>query len=469
MDTPIEKTDGNSEKAEGSSPDTEKIGGQKAQMTDLNSLSDDIQSLLDEAVVKDHIDDRIITALNNLGKYSLFYLISIAGTCALVVLLYVWAYMLMADIYTWMGKTTFMVFALAVFLVFASLAVLFFRIAFKASSTLFSFRRAVNVLTQEKKERLMSAMQAGNLERIQAIIDDDRALAELKDDLGENLFHKAVSSGRKDIVDFLLERGFSVYEKNSSDRTPLHEASAKGYREMAEALISHGADITAKDLKGDTPLHLATRNGHKDVVKLLISARASVNIQNSTGESPLCCALSQQLNTSFAEIAVLIIENGADSRMKRNDGATPLHIAAEQGYTKVARSLIAKEASVDAVDSSGWTPLHKAVQRGNIIIMELLLANGAKVDAKTDIQATTVFGGWTALHFATNLGYMSAVELLINNGADVNIKIDDRSKPYGGYRPLGIALDAYAKRKGGSEAQIYKEIAELLVKHGGNE
>ncbi|MHC9539875.1 MAG: ankyrin repeat domain-containing protein [Vulcanimicrobiota bacterium] len=469
MDTPVEKTNEKREKAEESSLHTENIDGLRAQMSDLNSLSDDIQSLLDEAVVKDHIDDRIISALNNLGKYSLFYLISIAGICALVVLLYVWAYMLMTDISTWMGQTTFMVFALAVFLIFASLAVIFFKIAFKASSTLFNFRKAVSKLAQEKKDRLISAMQAGNLERMKAIIDDDRALAELKDELGENLFHKAVSSGRKDIMHFLLERGFSVYEKNNSDRTPLHEASAKGYREMAEALISHGADITAKDLKGDTPLHLATRNGHKGVVELLISARAPVNIQNKTGENPLCCALSQQLNTSFAEIAVLLLENGADARMKRNDGATPLHIAAEQGYTKVARSLIAKEASVDAVDSSGWTPLHKAVQRGNIVIMELLLTNGAKVDAKTDIQATTVFGGWTALHFATNLGYMSAVELLINKGADINMRIDDRSKPYGGYRPLGIGLDAYAKRKGGSEAQVYKEIAELLVKHGGNE
>ncbi|GEM_PF-1940430 len=469
MDTSKNKMNEAEEKPVTPSPSPKNIGELKSVMHDLNSLSEDIQSLLDEAIVKDYFDSRFISILNETGRYSLFYITGIACTSVLLVIIYIWAYILMADICTWMGKTTFMVFAVVIFLVLAFPAVLFIKIASKSASALFNFGKALRNFNKERKERLISAMQAGNMERMQTIIDDDRTVAELKDELGENLLHKAVSFGRKDMMQFLLERGFSVYEKNNSDQTPLHEASAKGYREIAEALISHGADITAKDHQGDTPLHLAARNGRKEMVELLISAQAPVNVQNKTGENPLCCALSQQLNTAFAEIAILLLDNGADVQMKKNDGTTPLHIAAEQGYTKAARSLIAKEAPVDAIDSSGWTPLHKAVQRGNILIMELLLTNGAKVNAKTDIQATPVFGGWTALHFATNLGYMSAVELIVKQGADINIKTDDDSKPYGGYRPLGIALESYAKGKSGSEAQVYKEIAELLVKSGGTE
>jgi ankyrin repeat protein len=451
------------EKADKAETRVRNIEELRSLMRDLNSLSVDIQNLLDEAIVKDYFDDRFISSLNALGRYSHFYLISIAGTCVLLVILYVWAYRLMADISTWMGRTNFVIFAAIVTVVLLIQAILFITVTYKASARLFDFRRAIRKFNQERRDRLTSAMQAGNLDRIRSIVEDDRTVAEVKDDLGENLLHKAVSFGRRDIMDFLLERGFSVYEKNNSEQTPLHEASAKGFRDMAEALIAHGADITARDLKGDTPLHLATRNGRREIIELLLSARAPVNVQNRTGETPLCCALSQPLCSTFAETAILLLDNGADVRMKKNDGATPLHIAAEQGYTKVARALIAKEAPVDAVDSSGWTPLHKAVQRGNILIMDLLLTNGAGADARTDIQVSPVFGGWTALHFAANLGYMSAVELLINRSADIDARTDERSKPYGGFRPLDIALDIYGKRKGSSEAQVYKEIAELLV------
>jgi ankyrin repeat protein len=85
--------------------------------------------------------------------------------------------------------------------------------------------------------------------------------------------------------------------------------------------------------------------------------------------------------------------------------------------------------------------------------VELLIANGADINAKAKDS------DWTPLHYVAYglLEYkredkLVVVELLITNGADINAKTFD------GCTPLH-----WAKEKG------YKDVAELLKKHGAQE
>ena len=75
---------------------------------------------------------------------------------------------------------------------------------------------------------------------------------------GRTSLHWAALTGRKEIVDLLIDRGADVKVKDDKDLTPLHYAAGKGHKEIAEWLIAEGADVNAKDDNGTTPLDRAT-------------------------------------------------------------------------------------------------------------------------------------------------------------------------------------------------------------------
>jgi ankyrin repeat protein len=86
--------------------------------------------------------------------------------------------------------------------------------------------------------------------------------------------------------------------------------------------------------------------------------------------------------------------------------------------------------------------IHKAAGAGNIEAVKQHLAAGTKVDAKND-------RGRTPLYDAAYDGHQEIVELLITAGADVNANSDN-----------GTPLDTAIRGN-------YREIADLLLKHGG--
>lgn len=63
---------------------------------------------------------------------------------------------------------------------------------------------------------------------------------------------------------------------------------------------------------------------------------------------------------------------------KNFGGATALHVAAREGNTEIAKTLIENGADVNVVDNEGWTPLMRASLAGNKDIVALLLQRDAQ-------------------------------------------------------------------------------------------
>jgi ankyrin repeat protein len=92
------------------------------------------------------------------------------------------------------------------------------------------------------------------------------------------------------------------------------------------------------------------------------------------------------------------------------DNATLLHDAVQQKHEDVAVYLLDKGADVNAVTKDGLTPLHMAAQNGDIAIVTLLLSHGAKLDP-VDSK------GWTPLDRAEKWDHPNAAAFLKRHGA----------------------------------------------------
>ena len=87
------------------------------------------------------------------------------------------------------------------------------------------------------------------------------------------------------------------------------------------------------------------------------------------------------------------LNEGANVNQKDENGQTPLHYAAQRGYTEVARTLIERGAQVNSKDKNGRTPLHDASEISYTPMIDLLIAKGAEIQSRDK-------DGRVALHHA---------------------------------------------------------------------
>jgi ankyrin repeat protein len=218
------------------------------------------------------------------------------------------------------------------------------------------------------------AVDAGDLERVKALLKDNPDLVFSKDSDGMTPLLKAAMNGNKDLVELLLDNKADVNAKNDFGLTPLRFAATRGYKDVAELLLAKGADVNAKDGRGETPLHGAAENARNlEIVKLLLANKADVNARDNYNGTPLHTAAYFR----STDIAELLIARGADVNAKDNRGMTPLLRAGEldypgPGYRDVVELLLAHGADVNAKDDKGRTALYFAVKNGHKDVVELL-------------------------------------------------------------------------------------------------
>jgi ankyrin repeat protein len=98
------------------------------------------------------------------------------------------------------------------------------------------------------------------------------------------------------------------------------------------------------------------------------------------GVSALHACLSLR---EHADVAELLLDQGADISATNGRGDTALHLAAAGGFVRVTVILLARGAAVDPMSTiDGETPLHRAAAAGHTEVVRLLVAAGANVGAK---------------------------------------------------------------------------------------
>lgn len=207
-----------------------------------------------------------------------------------------------------------------------------------------------------------------------------------------------------------------------------------------------------------------------ELAMLLIERGANIEEVNDEGYTPLMEAARE----GHEEMVALLLSQGADINAQTEEtletaltlaccggflevvdflvkagadisaGAnTPLMEASQEGHIELVRYLIATGADVNSATSSGDTALMYACDNGHTDVAEVLVSAGANIEQEAE-------GGRTPLMKACRSGHAATVEFLISRGADINTSSTNCDQT-----PLSLAC-----------SHGHLEVVEILLAHG---
>lgn len=157
-----------------------------------------------------------------------------------------------------------------------------------------------------------------------------------------------------------------------------------------------------------TSIEESIARGDLEDVKLHIAAYPE---RLHKGKHPKLSPLQQAILRKKREIALFLLEAGAEPNQVDASSRTLLHLTVDRDDAVVTAALLEKGADPDTLDKDGWTPLHHAAARDRVEVAQALLAGGA------DVMTLSARGG-TPLHEAAASGSAAMVELILENGVD---------------------------------------------------
>ena len=180
----------------------------------------------------------------------------------------------------------------------------------------------------------------------------------------------------------------------------IHLAAQSGSLDIIRRLVAKGADVNFHVDRGWSPLFYAVKSGHVDAVKFLISRGAKVDHRGSLNHSLLhiAAAYSSGHPRASTEIALLLVEAGADVNATAKSGFTPLHEAALSGAHSIAEVLLGSGARINPVirgsghcldpdnDFAYMTPLDLANRSKGPQLVKMLRKHDAKTAAELGVR-----------------------------------------------------------------------------------
>jgi ankyrin repeat protein len=306
--------------------------------------------------------------------------------------------------------------------------------------------------------RMMQSLRNGEHNLFTALLRRDPTVVNSKGSGGSTPLMYAVLYGDPDSVRLLLERGADPNLRNDGKATALMYAADDP--EKTRLLLEHGADANARSDEGRTPLLIAaSRSGSSPVVRLLLDHGANPSDRDSGGRT----VLNRAGSSGDPELIHLLLDRGADRK------PLPLAAAVRVGCSSCA-DLLMKFAEQRDLNNA----LTSAVQVGDVQSIKLLLDRGARgadgvlpalvlspeslpmdvvktlVDRDANINATTR-GGGTVLDLARRQGGTQLVDLLVSAGAKESAK----------EAPVADLPVAKPKRAGSVRAAIERSIPPL--------
>jgi len=252
--------------------------------------------------------------------------------------------------------------------------------------------------------------RSGNLGFVRKLLEHGSDVNS-RDNQGKTPLHE-IQWRSEGVVLLLLEHGADAGIQDNAGQTPLHAASRLGNLKFARQLLEHGPDLDSRDNQGRTPLHVIPRRGEDD-------APPSPEHGADLGFWPTTRHYARPWETQ--DVALLLLERGADPGIRDSDGQTLLHAASRSGHLRFARRLLELGVDINSRDNQGRTPLH-VIEWWSEDVALLLLERGANPSIRDD-------AGQTPLHAASRWGEPKVARQLLELGVDVNSRDNQGRTP----------------------------------------
>jgi len=232
--------------------------------------------------------------------------------------------------------------------------------------------------TSWRRRPMQLAAAAGHCALVSAMLHQSPDEVRSLDVMLFTPLHSAAVGGHVDVVKLLVDAGAEVDAADDRGRTPLIRAAEYGHAAVVELLVGRGAQLDWVDAFGWTALYQSTLCGQRDMVEHLL--RLGANVNGAGGESPVLAAAGGPTPRALATLRNANI----DFYMRRCRATTvPVHQAASMAlrprrcFPVMLDLLVDHGADVRVRDSDGLTPVRLAAVAGRSLAVSLLVSAGA--------------------------------------------------------------------------------------------
>lgn len=283
----------------------------------------------------------------------------------------------------------------------------------------------INSLDNDGNGAFIYAASSGNKEILKILLQKGLPYKNVNKK-GGNAMLRATQGSRRgynslEFFKYLEGLGITPNVTNSDGKNPLHNLSFSN-NDIATLnyFISKGVDINKADKEGNTPLLNAAARNSLEVIKLFSKPSSTINHLNKDGHSALTKAISNS-----PEVVGHLLEKGADATVVDKKGnhlgyylIHSYNAEKKQEFKTKLKLLTSKGMSFLKAHKSGNSPYHLALEKNDIELLELLKDFNINLDLKNK-------NGETALHQAAMTAKNTTIlKYLIAKGANKNIKTD---------------------------------------------
>jgi ankyrin repeat protein len=236
--------------------------------------------------------------------------------------------------------------------------------------------------------------------------------------------------------------------------------------EIINFIIERGADVNQKDKQENTPLHIAVINKNLNAANLLLDRGAQIDAKDKNSQTPLHIAV---INKNF-KAASLLLDRGAQVDARDARGRTPLHFAAIKDSLDIVNLLLDRGAQIDARDENDKTPLMSAIYAAfsltssgmslgeRLKLVETLLERGAKVNNQSGEKVLgLICANARSMHDDDKEVVKESIKLLLHHGASITTKAN-KSAAKSGLNLESLAAEVRAEAQKDPSIKIGKAL-----------
>ena len=241
---------------------------------------------------------------------------------------------------------------------------------------------------------------------------------------GRSLLLNAAHLGNVTMLKMLVAKGADINGVSEDGTTTLMAAASEGRVEAVNYLLEQGCPLTQRNKNGDlSALDIAVTQSRLDVVKAILD---SPNYKLTFGDD---CSYAwravDNVTIDNRDVCRYIYERTGGPA---DNGARILHWAVTEGRSQLLKFLIDQGIDMKTPNSDGWSAFHAAVMIGQLSIAGDILNTGFDINYAGHQSRT-------ALHQAIASNQPESVEFLVSHHPKMNIRDEDLQLP------IHIAID----------------------------